>query len=97
MSVCHERCSALSLPFEFLLQLLRKLKICTPRNFCTVAQVGFHTNLTLGMVFLWQNYFIEPEDFFLSFCLSFKSHAEIITFIVPKSLSLGKKLNVKKK
>lgn len=32
-----------------------------------VAQGGFDTNLTLAMVFLWQNYFIEPADFFPPF------------------------------
>lgn len=56
-----------------------------------VAQVGFHSNLTLDMVFLWQNYFIEPEDFSSPFCLSFKLHAGIIAFILPKSMSLEKK------
>lgn len=45
------------------------------------------------MVFLWQSYFIELTDFSL-FCLSFKSHAEVVVFILPKNMSLEKK-NIK--
>lgn len=44
-------------------------KVASRKGKAQVAQGGFDTNLTLAMVFLWQNYCIELADFFPLFLL----------------------------